>query len=182
MCYIGFELVADAEVVIDDDLAQVVDATRQWIEPSARAGSFICRVCVVPQEAVEIFYAGFLVEIGGKQDLVLRLSTAVAGPVEVPAFFGSDQSEVFAPGFSALAHAVGASRLDFVRGADAAVALLNVDGETGRVLHYRFDVAEHQIVDAGTGKIRAAADAIVDQARLLAKDVDAMLLVADARY
>src|SRR5262249_53689683 len=59
----------------------------------------------------------------------------VAADVEIPAFLGRDDAEILALGFRTFAYAAGDSRLHFVRGAEALVAVLDPDGEADRILH-----------------------------------------------
>ena len=74
---------------------------------------------------------------------------AVAADVDVPALLGGDEAEVLALRLGALAHAAAHRALELVRRANALVAVLDADGEGGRVLHAvaaprRADAALHR--------------------------------------
>ena len=118
------------------------------------------------------------VEIGGQQVGVPRLRAAVAADVEVVALLGGDQAEVLALGLGTFADAAGDGRLDLVRGADAAVALLDADGEADGVLHAvaapgRADAALHraQRLAIGVAAFEAGGDRLLPRCREAAAPV-----------
>ncbi len=128
---------------------------------------------------------GLFVEVGGQQVGVPRLGAAVAADVEVVALLGGDQAEVLALGLGAFADAAGDRRLDLVRRADAAIALLDADGEADRVLHAvaapgRADAALHraQRLAVGVAALEAGGDQLLpDVGKLLhlrAEQIDAL--------
>ena len=123
------------EAVVHDHVPQVLDAAFHLLEPHRRARQAIRSADVEHQEAVDVLDARLLIDVRGEQVGVPRLGAAVAAHVQVPAFLGGDDAEVFALRFGALAHAAADRALQLVRRADAAVALLDADREADRVLH-----------------------------------------------
>ena len=126
-----------------------------------------------------------LVEVGRQQVGVPRLGAAVAADVEVVALLGGDQAEVLALGLGAFADAAGDGGLDLVRRADAAIALLDADGEADGVLHAvaapgRADAALHraQGLAIGVAALHAGGDHLFpDVGQLLhlrAEQIDAL--------
>src|SRR5690606_10051777 len=106
-------------------------------------------------------------EVLGEQIRVTRGGAAVAADVEVPAARGGDDTEVLRLGLRALALTAGDRRLEFVRGAQPAVAQLQVDRHAYGVLDA---VAAPGLPDAGLHRAQrlavgvAGLEAGVDQA------------------
>lgn len=50
---LALELLRDAEMIVDDDLAQVLDPARKRVEPARRARQAIGGADVIEQEAVD---------------------------------------------------------------------------------------------------------------------------------
>src|SRR4051812_9692384 len=114
-----------------------------------------------------------------------RARTAVAAHVHVPALLRGDDAEVLALRLGALADATRDRRLELVRCAQAAVALLDADREAGRVLYAkaaprRADTALHcaQRLAVGVSALEAGVDELLpDLGQLVharAEQIDAL--------
>src|SRR2546428_1369092 len=143
---VGFELGADAERILANHLAQVIDAAFQVLEPDAGALQAVAGADIENEEAVDVLDEPRVIQLGREQVGVPRLHAAVAADVEVPAPLGGDDADVLALRLGALARAAGHRHLDLVRRAQATVAVLDVDRHGHRVLHA---VAAPRIADAG---------------------------------
>src|SRR5207248_4738001 len=89
---------------------------------------------VVHEEAVDVANECLGVEVGGEQVRVPRPEAAVATDVEIPAVLRRDDAEVLALHLRAFTGATGHAGLDLVRRTKPAVAQLELDRETHRVL------------------------------------------------
>ena len=134
-------------------------------QPDGRARQPVGRHDVVHQEPVDVPQRRFFVEIGRQQVGVPRLRAAVAADVEVVALLGGDQADVLALRLGTFADAAGDGHLDFVRRADALVAILDADREADGVLHAvaapgRADAALHgpQRLAVGVAALEAGVD------------------------
>src|SRR5262249_30326521 len=76
-----------------------------------------------------------LVEIRSEQVGMSRTGSAVSTDVEVVSLLGGNQPEVLTLGLGALPYAPGDRPLQLVRCSKSAIAHLDPDGETDRVLH-----------------------------------------------
>ncbi|GKT86390.1 LOW QUALITY PROTEIN: cellobiohydrolase A [Colletotrichum tofieldiae] len=122
---------ADAQLVLEHDLLEVLDAARQVLEPARGALQLVGRADVehqVPVDDGDDLRRGHVL---GEQLRVLGLGTAVAGHEDVEALVGGDEAEarrsgysLLVLGFGALAHTAADTALDLVRRADALVPLL----------------------------------------------------------
>ncbi len=101
----GLELRAEPERVVDDDLAHVVEAALQRVDPRRGALQPVGGADVVHEEPVEVADQRLGVEVAGEQLGVARRRAAVAADVEVPALLGRDDAEVLAARLGALAGA-----------------------------------------------------------------------------
>ncbi|CCJ75563.1 hypothetical protein BN135_627 [Cronobacter muytjensii 530] len=128
------QLLADAEGIVQDNLAQVVDAAFEIIHPGTGALQAIGGTDVEHQEAVNGAQQGLAVEIAGKEIRMARLHAAVAADVKIPAFIGCDHAHILALRLGAFAGAAGDRHFDFVRRAQPLVAVLQFHREPGRVL------------------------------------------------
>src|SRR6266850_108747 len=132
---VGLELGADAERILANHLAQVLDAAFQVLEPDAGALQPVAGADVEHEEAVDVLDEPRIIELGRAQVGVARLHAAVAADVEVPALFSGDDADVLALRLGALARAARHRHLDLVRRAQPPVAVLDVDRHRYRVLH-----------------------------------------------
>ena len=107
----------------------------EFFEPDRRARQPVGRHDVVHQEAVDVRDGRFLIEIAGQQIGMPRLGAAVAADVQVVTLLGGDQANVFALGFGTFADAARHGHLDFVRCADALVAIFDANRKTDGILH-----------------------------------------------
>src|SRR5579883_510696 len=130
-----FQLLTDAQTVIDDDFAQALDTAFHLLQPHGCARQAIGGLDVVHQESIDVLDAGFFIEVGGEEVGMARLSAAVAADVQVPALLRGDDAEVLALRLGTFADAAGHRCLDLVRRTDALVAILDADGEADRILH-----------------------------------------------
>mmetsp|Transcript_66739 Transcript_66739/g.184833 ORF Transcript_66739/g.184833 Transcript_66739/m.184833 type:complete len:303 (-) Transcript_66739:854-1762(-) len=128
------QVCADPEGVLDHHLLQVVQAARELLQPRRGALQVLGGGNVEHEEAVRVPQAGGLVDVCRQQLGVPRFRTPIATDVHVVARLGGDEAQVLSLGFRALAEASGARHLDFVRGAQALVALLQGDGHAHGVL------------------------------------------------
>ena len=131
----GLELVGEAERVVHDDVAHVVEAALEVLDPARRALQAVGGADVVHHVAVDVADERLVVEVAREQLRVRRLEAAVAADVEVPALVGGDHAHVLAAGLGALAGASGDAELELVRRAEAAVAQLELHRHRDRVLH-----------------------------------------------
>ena len=151
---------------MNDHVAEVVDAPFELFAPDRRPRQLVGRHDVVHQEAIDVADGGLFIEIGGQQLGVPRLRAAVAADVEVVALLGGDQADVFALRFGTFADAARDGHLDFVRRANALVAILDANREADRILHAvaapgRADAALHRAQRLAVGM--AAFEAGVDE-------------------
>src|SRR5882724_460165 len=161
--HVGLELRPDAEGILADDLANVVDAAFQVLEPHAGALQPVAGADVEHEEAVDVADERRVIELGREQVRMPRLHAAVAADVEVPALLGRDDADVLALRLGAFARAARDRHLDLVWRAQAAVAILDVDRHGHRVLHA---VAAPGAADAGLHRAQRLA---VGMARLEAR-------------
>src|SRR6266446_273536 len=94
--HVGFELGADAERILANHLAQVLDAAFQVLEPDAGALQPVAGADVEHEEAVEVPHQCLIIQIRRQQIGMARLHAAVAADVEVPALFSGDDADVLA--------------------------------------------------------------------------------------
>ena len=132
MRHLRVQLRADTERVLDQHLAQVLDAALEVVEPARRPLQPVGRADVEHEEPVEIPDEGLFVEIRGEELRVLGLHSPVATEVEVVALLGGDDAEVLALRLGALARAARDRGLQLVRRAQALVAVLQADGHARR--------------------------------------------------
>src|SRR6185437_5333794 len=144
----GLEIGCQAQGVVDDYLAQMIEAAVEFVEPRRGALQPAGSADVVHQEAVDVAHQGFTVEVGGEQLGVFGCHAAVTADVEVPAGLGGDHPDVFAAGLGTLTRTTGYGHLDFMRGPQAAVAQFEVDGHLhGVVLAVAAPVGAHTAFD-----------------------------------
>src|SRR6185503_11161041 len=183
--HVGFELGADAERILADHLAHVVDAAFEVLEPRGGALQAISRADVEHQETIDVPDQRGGIEIARQQVRVPRLHAAVATDVEIPTALGGDDADVLALGLGAFARAAGHRELDLVRRAQTLVAILQVDGEAHRILHAvaapgRTHAALHraQRFTVGVTRLEARVDELLPDERQLvhlrAEQVDAL--------
>ena len=129
------ELVGEAERVVHDDVAHVVEAALEVLDPARGALQPVGGADVVHDVAVDVAQQGLVVEVAREQLRVRRLEAAVAADVHVPALVGGDDADVLAAGLRALARASRDAELQLVRRAEAAVAQLELHGHRHGVLH-----------------------------------------------
>src|SRR3989441_11428418 len=87
---VGFELGADAQRILANHLAQVIDAAFQVLQPDAGALQPVAGADVEHEEAVDVLNEPRVVQPGREQVGVPRLHAAVAADIEVPALLGGD--------------------------------------------------------------------------------------------
>ncbi len=112
----------------------MLETAVQLLDPRCGALQPVGGADIEHQEAVDVADQRLVVEITGQQLCVLGGHAAVAADVEVPSVLGGDDADVLAAGLGALAGAARDAHLDLVRGPQAAVAELEVDGHLHRVL------------------------------------------------
>src|SRR3990172_289205 len=127
LLHVRFELGGDAERVLANYLAHVIDPAFQVLQPHARALQPVAGADVEHEEAVDGADERLVVQICREELRVARLHSAVAANVEVPAALGGDDAHVLALCLGALARAARDRHLHLVRRADAAVARLEPD-------------------------------------------------------
>src|SRR5258706_7998957 len=125
LLHLGLELGADAERILADHLANVVDAALKVLQPDAGALQPIAGADVEHQEAVDVSNQLFIAQVFRKQIGMPRLHAAVVSHVQVPALLGGDDADVLALRLRAFARAAGHRHLQLVRRAQAAVAVLD---------------------------------------------------------
>src|SRR5688572_15452565 len=131
----GVQISSDSEAVLEHDGTYGLDATLDRFEPGSRALQAISGAYVVHEEAVDRSYELLRAQVLGEQLRVAWRETAVAADVHVPALVRRDDADVLAARFSALAGAARHGELELVRGTEAAIAELQVDRQSRRVLH-----------------------------------------------
>src|SRR5882762_6618168 len=185
LLHVGFELGAYPKRVLAYDLAHVVDAPFEVLQPHAGALQPVAGADVEHQEAVDVLDEGPVVEVRGEEVRVARFHAAVAAHVQIPALLSGNDAHVLALRLGALARAARDRHLHLVRRADAAVAVLDVDRHRDRILDSvtapgaadaRFHGAQRLAV--GVAGLEARGDQILpDQRQLLharAEQVDAL--------
>ena len=100
-----FEFFANAEAVVNDDVAERLDAAFHLVEPDGGARQAVGRLNVVHQEAVDVLDASLFIDVRREQVGVTRLGAAVAADIEVPALFRGDDAEILALRLRAFADA-----------------------------------------------------------------------------
>jgi hypothetical protein len=105
----------DAQGVVHDDVSQMVQAALEFLDPGRGALEPVGGADVEHQEPVDVADQGVGVHIGGQQLGVPGPEPTIAPDVEIPAFLGGDDSEVFAAGLGALPRAARHPGLDLVR-------------------------------------------------------------------
>ena len=93
-----FEFVGEAERVVDDDVAHVVETALEVLDPARGALQAVGGADVVHDVAVDVAQQGLVVEVAREQLRVRRLESAVAADVHVPALVGGDDADVLARG------------------------------------------------------------------------------------
>src|SRR5262249_7319636 len=104
-------------------------------QPDAGPGQAVGGLDVIHEEAVDELNRRLFINVSSKQVGVPRFRATIAADIKVVALFSGDKTEVFALGLGALAHAAGDGGFDFVRGANAAVAFFDTNGEADGILH-----------------------------------------------
>nr|VUD29742.1 Uncharacterised protein [Raoultella sp. NCTC 9187] len=132
-----FQVFVQTKLVVDDDALQIIDAAFHVIQPWRGTRQLIGGADVEHHKAVEILEQRFTVKVGGQQIRVTRLHPAVAAHVEVPAFFGGDDADVFTLRFRAFTRTAGHAKLHLMRRTDAFIAVLQLDAEAYAVAHRR---------------------------------------------
>ena len=122
------------QAVVHHHVAEVGHAAFHFVQPGGGACQGIGGFNVKHQEAVNIPDAGFVIQVLGQQQGMLRFGATVAAHVQVPAFFRSDNTKVFALRFGTFADATRNRRLYFVWRPQTAVAFFYPDGETNGVV------------------------------------------------
>ncbi len=117
-----------------DHVPQVVQAALQPVQPGRGALQPVRRADVEHQEPVDEPDQFGVGQVLGQQVRVARGGPAVPADVQVPAGSRRDHPEVLALRLRALARTAGHRRLELVRGAQAPVAQLQVDGHPHAVL------------------------------------------------
>ena len=133
--HVGFELAADAELVIDEHAPELGDAARPLVEPRGRTFEPPRRSNVEHEKAIDVAEEIVLRQIARVKHGVLRAHPAVAAHIEVPTPLGRDDAEIFALRLGALARAPGDGRLHLVGRAQSAVTKLDLDGQPDGILH-----------------------------------------------
>src|SRR6185436_5946173 len=183
--HVGLELGADAERVLADHLAHVVDAALEALQPGAGALQAVRSTDVEHEESVDEADQFFIRQVSCQQVGVARLHAAVAADVKVPALLRGDDADVLALRLRALARAARYRHLQLVRRAQAAVAVLDADRHGHRVLHAvaapgTADTGLHraQRLAVGVAGLEAGVDQLLpDEWQLLqarAEEVDAL--------
>lgn len=91
--HLRFQRGADAELVVEDHLPEVLDAAGEALEPSCRALELVCRADVEHEVAVEDGDHVCGRHVLGEELRVLGLGTAVAGDEDVEPLLCSDETE-----------------------------------------------------------------------------------------
>src|SRR5690606_21553056 len=133
--HLAFQLVAQAQAVVEDHRLEVVQAALQALAPHRGALQLVRGADVEHEHAVDGADQGLVIQVGGEQLGVARTHAAVAADVQVPALLGGDHADVLALRLGALAGAAGDAELDLVRRAQALVAILQGQGHADAVLH-----------------------------------------------
>ena len=128
-----FQMLVQAQLVVDDHRFEVVDAAFQIIEPGGGTGQLIGGADVEHHEAVEILNQRVAIEIRRQQVRMARLHPAVTADVQVPAFLGGDNAHVFTLRFGTFTGTARDAELHFVRGTDAFVAVFQLHAEAHAV-------------------------------------------------
>src|SRR5688572_1254181 len=105
LLHVGLELGADAERILADHLAHVLDAALELLKPHAGALQPVGRADVEHEKAIDVLNQRLAIEIGRQEIGMPRLHAAVAADVEVPALLRGDDAYVLALRLGTLARA-----------------------------------------------------------------------------
>src|SRR5690606_12254960 len=111
------------------------DSAFQLLEPDAGTRQFVRRADVIHDESIEVADRVGFRDVRHEQIGMSRLGTAVAADIDVIAFLGGDEAEVFGLGLRAFANAAADGRLQFVGSANALVTVFQPNGHSYGVLH-----------------------------------------------
>ena len=126
-------MIVQAQLIVDDDAAQIVDAAFHVVQPWRGTGKLIGGADVEHHKAVEIFDERIAIEVRGQQIGVAWFHPAVTAHVQVPAFLGGDDPNVFTLGFRAFTGTTGDAELHFVRGTDTFIAVFQFYAEADAI-------------------------------------------------
>lgn len=124
LVHLRLERRADAELVLEDHLLQVLEAAGEVLDPAGGALQLVGRADVEHQVAVQDRDNLSWGHVFGQELGVSWLCAAVAADEDVEALFRGDQTEVLALGLGTLSHTSAYTSLDLVRRANTLVALL----------------------------------------------------------
>src|SRR5262245_18905561 len=113
----------------------MVDASLELINPDGRTGQSVSGHDVIHEKAINVDGGRCLIDVRGQQVSMPRPGTAVTAHIQVVAPLRGYQAKILPLSFRTLTHAARDSRLDFMRGADAFVAVFQADGEADGILH-----------------------------------------------
>src|SRR5262245_25329502 len=113
----------------------MVDAPLELLNPDGRTGQSVSGHDVIHEKAINVDDGRCLIDVRGQQVSMPRLDTAVTAHIQVVTPLRSHQTKILPLSFRTLTYAARDSRLDFMWGADALVAVFQADGEADRILH-----------------------------------------------
>lgn len=131
--HLPLHVVADAQLIVEQDLFQVRQAAGEALDPARCALQLLGGADVEDEEAVEDAHDHVLGDVGGEELGVARFGAAVASDEDVEALVCGDEAEVLGLRFGALSNAAGDAAFHFMGGADALVPLLEADGHADAV-------------------------------------------------
>ena len=146
MRHLGLQVGGEAQAVVDDDALEIVEATLEVLHPHGRALQAIRRADVEHEKAVHELDQRGVVEARGEEVGMPRPHAAIAADVEIPADLGGNDAHILALRLGAFPGTPGNGELELVRGTQALVAILDVDGHANAV---EDAVATPSAADAG---------------------------------
>ena len=69
---------------------------------------------IIHKKPIDVFNQGIVIDISGEEVGVTWINTAITADIEIPAFFGGDNTKIFGSSFCAFSGAATDGRLDFV--------------------------------------------------------------------
>lgn len=127
--HLRFQVITDAEFVVDDDFTKIIDSTIEFFQPLGRSRKFVRRLDIVHQEPIDVLDASFIIQIGCEQICMPRFGSAVATHIKNPSIFRCDDAKIFALRLGTLADAFRDGTLDLVRPSNSSIPFFNSNRE-----------------------------------------------------
>lgn len=124
---------ANAELVFQDNFAEVFDTSGQILNPSCSSLELVGRSNVEAEVSVQDGDDIIRRHVFGKKLRVSRLSSTVPADKDIEAFLGGDEAKVLVLRFGTFTYTARNAALEFVRSSNTLVPLLESDGHANTV-------------------------------------------------